>query len=1093
MAEREGFEPPVPFGTPDFESGTFDHSATSPRLGYCCQPIHVLANLRIIEKKENWRSFLLSAFGQNSRSKGVFGFYNMISGTRIMKMKLFFLTLLPVLALLAIPVRAQDGLAAKARAILAENCFDCHGPDKAQRKAKLRLDVREGAVRDLGGYRSVMPGKPDQSELIARLVTKDADELMPPMKTGKSLSQKEIGVLKQWIEEGAEYPVHWSFRPIRPPDLPRLQKQEGVLSPIDHFVFAKLESMGHLPSPEADRRILARRLHYDLLGLPPDPTRVDAFAKDRDPRAYSKLVDELLQSPHFGERWGRHWLDMARYADSDGYEKDRPRPNAWLYRDWVIEAINEDLPYDQFTVEQIAGDLLPEATPKQRLATAFHRQTLTNTEGGTDQEQWRVAAVMDRLETTGAAWLGLTLACARCHDHKYDNITQDEYYQLFAFYNNGDETSFPLPSSKAALAKYEEAKAIHEKKVSTLEKNLEQLLATRRDAQKRWEEETKARLSAIRNPIAHHPLKLSPLRKQDDHRLVAREDGSLFVEKLVSDKATFLLDFSTDTRGEPLTGFRVEALADPKLPSKGPGLTSHGNFVLSEFRAYVVDSEEPNKKVSLPFSFARADFSQNKWSVRAAIDGKDETGWAISPQTGKNHQATFILKNPLPAEEASHLRIEMAQLYGSRHVIGRFRIMGVTGEQSSDIAPENVRKALLVEATMRNEAQSKILNEHFAQTDPETNKLRKQLDELRKKAPKPSTTNVRVITQRKGNPRKTHVFRRGEFKQPLHEVREDGLGLLHPFKPRNEYQTGDRLDLARWLVDPANPITPRVIVNQAWAHLFGHGLVRTPEDFGVRGEPPTHPQLMDWLAHHFVHKAKWSRKDLIRLIVHSATYRQSSRHRPELSSLDPGNELLHRQNRFRVEAEIIRDLNLAVAGVLSRKVGGASVFPPLPAGIASLSYANSFKWNTSKGTDRYRRGLYTFFKRTSPHPNLLTFDCPDSNVACVKRNRSNTPLAALVTLNNVTFVEAAKAFAQRILKEAPPKDQERIAHGFRLCVARSPQPEETEAFSDLLQESRIWYEKNSDDAKAFGGDSETAAWTATVRIMLNMDEFITRE
>ena len=807
MAEREGFEPPVPFGTPDFESGTFDHSATSPRLSYRCQPIHVLANLGIIEKKENWRSFLLSAFGQNSRSKAVFGFYNMISGTRIMKMKLFFLTLLPVLALLAIPVRALDGLAAKARAILAENCFDCHGPDKAQRKAKLRLDVREGAVRDLGGYRSVMPGKPEQSELIARLVTKDEDELMPPMKTGKSLSQEEIDVLKQWIEGGADYPAHWSFRPLRPPALPRLQNQEGVLSPIDPL-FSKLESMGHVPSPEAELRILARRLHYDLLGLPPDPTRVDAFAKDRDPRAYSKLVDELLQSPHFGERWGRHWLDMARYADSDGYEKDRPRPNAWLYRDWVIEAINEDLPYDQFTVEQIAGDLLREATPKQRLATAFHRQTLTNTEGGTDQEQWRVAAVMDRLETTGAAWLGLTLACARCHDHKYDNITQDEYYQLFAFYNNGDETSFPLPSSKAALAKYEEAKAIHEKKVSTLEKNLEQLLATRRDAQKRWEEETKARLSAIRNPIAHHPLKLSPLRKQDDHRLVAREDGSLFVEKLVSDKATFLLDFSTDTRGEPLTGFRVEALADPKLPSKGPGLTSHGNFVLSEFRAYVVDSEEPNKKVSLPFSFARADFSQNKWSVRAAIDGKDETGWAISPQTGKNHKATFLLKNPLPAKETSHLRIEMAQLYGTRHVIGRFRIMGVTGEQPSDIAPEIIRKVLLVESTKRNEAQNKILNEYFSQNDQETNKLRKQLDELRKKAPKPSTTNVRVITQRKGYPRKTHVFRRGEFKQPLHEVREGGLGLLHPFKPRNEEETGDRLGLARWLVDPANPITP---------------------------------------------------------------------------------------------------------------------------------------------------------------------------------------------------------------------------------------------------------------------------------------------
>jgi mono/diheme cytochrome c family protein len=1007
--------------------------------------------------------------------------------------KFYFLTVFPLVSFVAFSANADSGIAAKARAIMAENCFDCHGPDKEQRKAKLRLDVREGAIKDLGGYQSVMPGKPDQSELIARLTTKDEDELMPPVKTGKSLSKEEVETLRQWIKEGADYPVHWAYRPINPPPLPQLENKEGVRNPIDHFVFAKLESLDHAPSPEADRRILAKRLHYDLLGLPPTPARVETFVNDQSPGAYSELVEELLASPHFGERWGRHWLDMARYADSDGYEKDKPRPNAWRYRDWVIEAINEDLPYDQFTVEQLAGDLLPEATPKQRLATAFHRQTLTNTEGGTDQEQWRVAAVMDRLETTGSVWLGLTLTCARCHDHKYDNIAQDEYYQLFAFYNNGDETNFPLPSSKAALAKYEKATAAHDKQVAELEKELKELLATRKDAQGRWEKDTKARLSAIKNPVAHHPLKLSPPPKQDGYQLVPRKDGSLFVEKLVPDKATFVLDFSTDTRGQPLTGFRVETLADPKLPAKGPGLTKHGNFVLSEFRAFVVDLVDSKKKGPLLFSSAKADFSQNKWTVQAAIDGKSETGWAISPQMGKDHQATFLLKKPLPAKETGALRIEMAQLYGSRHVMGRFRIMAVTGEQSSDVVPENIRKALLVDATKRNEAQRKLLAGHFAKTDPKTTKVRKQLDDLRKKVPKPSTTNVRVITQRKGNLRKTHVFRRGEFKQPLHEVREDGLNLLHPFKPRNEEGTGDRLDLARWLVDPANPITPRVTVNQVWTHLFGHGLVRTPEDFGVRGEPPTHPQLMDWLANHFVHDAKWSRKVLIRLIVHSSTYRQSSNHRPGFTELDANNELLHRQNRFRVEAEIVRDLNLAAAGLLSRKVGGVSVFPSMPAGIANLSYANSFKWNVSKGAERYRRGLYTFFKRTSPHPNLLTFDCPDSNVACVKRSRSNTPLAALVTLNNVTYVEAAKAFAQRILKEAPPKDEERISYGFRLCVARSPEPNETEAFASLLADSRSWYEKHPEDAKTLAGDVETAAWTATLRIMLNMDEFISRE
>ena len=993
---------------------------------------------------------------------------------------------------LALPLSGGErDLPAQAKAILAENCIDCHGPDKEQRKAKLRLDLLEGATKDLGGYQAIMAGKPEESELIARLVTDDEDDLMPPKKTGKSLTREEIETLRQWIKEGADYPVHWAYRPIAPPAPPKLKNENQISNPIDRYVLSKLEKAGQSPSPEADRRTLAKRLHYDLLGLPPTPAGVESFVKDQSPDAYTKLVDELLQSPHFGERWGRHWLDMARYADSDGYEKDRPRPNAWHYRDWVIEAINEDLPYDQFTVEQLAGDLLPEATPKQRLATAFHRQTLTNTEGGTDQEQWRVAAVMDRLETTGSVWLGLTLTCARCHDHKYDNIAQDEYYQLFAFYNNGDETNYALPGN--ALEKYKKDKAAHDKQVADLEKKLKELVASRKNAQTKWETETKKRLAAIKNPVAYHPIKLGSLPKQDGYQLAPREDGSLVIEKLVPEKATIVLDFSADTGGKPLTGFRVEALADSKLPSKGPGLTRHGNFVLSEFRAFAVDLVDQKKKRPLPFASAKADFSQNKWPVQAAIDGKNETGWAISPQMGRNHQATFRFQKPLPAKEAGNLRIEMAQLYGTRHVIGRFRIMAVTGEQSSDVVPENVRKALLVDTAKRNKAQGKLVADHFAKTDTATSKMRKQLDDLRKKAPKASTTNVRVITQRRGSPRKTHVFRRGEFKQPMHEVKAGGLAVLHSLKPRDEKSSGDRLDLARWLVDPANPITPRVAVNQVWTHLFGHGLARTVEDFGIRGEAPTHPHLMDWLALHFVHDAKWSRKQLIRLIVHSATYRQSSAHRPEFSELDPNNELLHRQNRFRVEAEVIRDLNLAVAGLLSKKIGGASVFPPLPAGIANLSYANSFKWNTSKGEDRYRRGLYTFFKRTSPHPNLLTFDCPDSNVACVKRNRSNTPLAALVTLNNTTYAEAAKAFAQRILKEAPADDRKRIAHGFRLCVARSPEPNETKAFINLLADSRAWYEKHPEDAKTFAGDGESAAWTATVRIMLNMDEFLTRE
>ncbi|MBT6851243.1 MAG: DUF1553 domain-containing protein [Opitutae bacterium] len=989
-------------------------------------------------------------------------------------------------------IEEQD-LAPMAISILAENCLDCHGPDKKKRKGDLRLDRHEGATKDLGGHKAIEPGNPDKSELLTRLHPEDEDDLMPPKKTERSLTQKEIEILRQWITAGAAYPDHWAYSPIESSKPPKVNNESHVLNPIDRFVLARLDFLDQKPSPQADRRTLAKRLHYDLLGLPAPIARVDAFVENQSPDAYSKLVDELLTSPHFGERWGRHWLDMARYADSDGYEKDKARPNAWRFRDWVIQAINDDLPYDRFTIEQLAGDLIPESTEEQRLATAFHRQTLTNTEGGTDKEQWRVAAVMDRVETTGSVWLGLTLTCARCHDHKYDNISQDNYYQLFAFYNNGDETNLNVPKSKDANKNFREEKASHDKKVAELEKRIKNLLSSRRGDQGKWEEQIKARIAAIKNPIAYHPMKLAEFTKLEDYKLVRQVDNSVFVEKLSHDTATFHIDVSVDTGEKPITGFRLEVLADPKLPSKGPGLASHGNFVLNEFRAFVVDLVDADKRQPLKFYSAGADFSQKGWDVKGAIDGIEKTGWAISGEMGKSHQATFRLAKPLLNKNPGRLRFELAQLYGSRHVIGRFRIMSITGEKSDDFAPENIRQAILADASKRSDGQRKLLADHFAKTDPEVGKLRKQLEDLLKKAPKTPTMSVRVITQRRGNPRKTHVFRRGEFKQPLHEVQPNGLTVLHPLKARDEKKSGDRLDFARWLVEPSNPITPRVTVNQIWGHLFGYGLVRTPEDFGIRGEAPSHPNLLDWLAHYFVEDVKWSRKKLIRLIVNSSTYRQSSVHRSEFVQLDPNNKLLHRQNRFRVEAEIVRDLNLAVAGLLSDKVGGPSVFPPLPSGITNLSYANSFKWNLSKGEDRYRRGLYTFFKRTSPHPNLLTFDCPDSNVACVKRNRSNTPLAALVTLNNATFTEAAKAFAERILREALPEDEKRIAYGFRLCVARTPEPNETLAFLTLLKESRSWFKKSPEDAKALAGDPEIAAWTATSRIILNMDEFLTRE
>lgn len=998
-------------------------------------------------------------------------------------MKTFQLSLL-VLGILGSSAQAKSDIAAQARTILANNCLDCHGPDSKQRKGDVRLDTFEGATKDLGGYKAIEPGKPEKSEILALILTDDEDDKMPPVKTGKTLSKAEVEVLRQWIKEGADYPKHWAFKPVEIIDF------SGTKHPIDQLVQAKLEEAKIQPSPEADRRTLAKRLHYDLIGLPPTPERVEAFVKDDSPDAYSKLVDELLASPHFGERWGRHWLDKARYADSDGYEKDRPRPNAWHYRDWVINAINKDMPFDQFTIEQIAGDLLPDATPDQKLATAFHRQTLTNTEGGTDQEQWRVAAVMDRVETTGSVWLGLTLTCARCHDHKYDPLSQDEYYKLFAYYNNGDETNFNLPPEPTAKAKYEKEKAEHDAKLSELDAKIKRMAESQKKGQTAWEDKLRKRLKD-REPVAEHAVTFKDLPNDDSLKIVQHEDRALFIEKLSTETVVLKLKGSVDVE-RPITGFRLEALADPKLPSQGPGLTNHGNFVLSEFKV-IVPEYSPNFDLHFPFEVANSDFSQKGWDILESIDSNDKTGWAISPETGKNHEATFIFQETIPSERAKDIRIELHQLYGTKHIIGKFRITALTGDVDDTLPDPKVQKAVLTEASKRDAGQKKLLAAEYVKSNPNLASLRKQRDALAKNGPKLPTTSIRVITQR-GSPRSTHVFRRGEFKEPLHKVHAGTPETLPALLKNDEKTNPNRMELAKWLVDKENPLTPRVVSNHIWGYLFGHGLVRTPEDFGIRGEAPSHPKLMDHLAHYFMHEAKWSRKALIRHIVHSHTYRQSSQHRPELVSVDPDNFLLYRQNRFRVEAEIIRDLALHASGSLSTKVGGPSVFPPLPNGVASLSYANNFRWNTSKGEDGLRRGLYTFFKRTSPHPNLITFDCPDSNVTCVQRRRSNTPLAALVTLNNTTFVEAAKKFAQRLQKEMPDKDDKaRLQRAFHLTTARPPEQAETEALLGLLTESKAYYSKNPEEAKTFAGDPETAALAATTRVLLNLDEFLTRE
>ncbi len=960
------------------------------------------------------------------------------------------------------------------RRIFAEHCLECHGPDKS--KGGLTLTSRENVLKPLeSGEPAVVPGDVKGSGLIARILSHDPEEQMPPKKK-KPLAPAEIEALKKWVAEGAEWKVHWAYAPIArltPPEI--FNFQFSISNPVDRFVLAKLEEKNIKPSPEADRYTLIRRLCYDLLGLPPTPEEADAFVNDTASDAYERLVDRALASPHFGERWGRHWLDQARYADSDGYEKDKPRPDAWRYRDWVIDAVNRDLPFDQFTIEQLAGDLLPDATPEQKLATAFHRQTLTNTEGGVDQEQFRVEATFDRTETTGAVWLGLTVGCARCHSHKYDQITQREYYQLFAFFNNADESKTSIGTSTEAVAEYEKKNADHVARLKPLEKKLatvrEGLAATLLD----WEKEIAPRLAAAEGKTAElHPLELTSVTSAGKAGFARLDDGSWLAsgEQAAADTYTLVAELPAGM----ISGLRLELLPDPSLPGQGPGRSETGNCVLSEIAVVVKDQP-------IALHSPEADFSQKDWPVTAALDGKPETGWGIAPQPGKAHHATFQFVQPL--DGARQIVVSLLQQYPKKsHAIGRFRLVALSGETPESIAPKEVRTLVGTGSEKWTAENKEVLVNWLQQTDPGASRVAAELAAARAAAPPPPVLDVRILTQR-GQPRDTKILHRGEFLSPTDPVTPSTPVVLPPIVARNG-GPADRLDLARWLVSPQNPLTPRVIVNQFWAHLFGEGLVRSLGDFGVRGDKPTHPELLDWLASEFIARG-WSRKELIRLIATSATYRQRSEVRPELAETDPLNQLLARQNRVRVEGEIVRDLHLAASGLLSEKIGGPSVFPPMPPEIAALSYANNFKWTDATGDDRHRRGMYTFFKRTAPHPDLTTFDCPDANLASIKRSVSDTPLQALTTLNAQCFAEAAQTMAKRLLAEPLADDEARLTRAFRLCVARPPHPREVAALRQLLATAREYYAQSSDK------DAEPAAWTATVRIVMNTDEFITRE
>jgi hypothetical protein len=938
---------------------------------------------------------------------------------------------------------------------------------------------------------------------------------MPPPKhrAKHAVSAAAIAAVRQWIAEGAIYQAHWAYQPLATVTPPGPQ-----LHPVDVFVRQRLRAEGMRPAAEADRVTLLRRVHYDLLGLPPSEEETRQFLADDSPLAYEAMLDRVLGSQHFGERWGRHWLDMARYADSDGYEKDRPRHDAWRYRDWVIRAVNEDLSFDQFTIQQLAGDLLPDAAEEQVVATAFHRQTLTNTEGGTDQEQFRVEACFDRTETLGTVWLGLTVGCARCHTHKYDEITHREYFQLYAFFNNADEVTRKAPVSPEAWQAYEREHGEAARRLIPLKRKVDVARQAALSRLPEWEEGIQERLRRVR---AEEKSRFAALSSPDckvsasaGSKLRCLPGGGILVEGKAAKQEDYQIWIPGD--GQRIQSLQLEVLPHESLPQKGPGRSGNGNFVLTGMRVYLVGKE--GRKRELVLHSPRADFEQSGFKAAAVLDGNSQTGWAVKGGIGKRHSLVLHLADPVVLSQGESLEVHLEQRYlkSTEHSIGHFRILAAAEETLDAIAPADVRRILNEEPKRRNPVVVQALHEWVVKTDAAVQQAAAVLQAAEEKLPKSPVMEVRVMAEREaGIRRPTRILDRGEFLHPTDPVETGGLNVLPEIEARAE--RADRLDLARWLVSAEHPLTPRVTINHWWAQLFGRGLVSTVADFGVRGEAPSHPELLDWLAAELI-RGGWSRKAMLRLIMTSATYKQSSdpsvaedgpRGAEELEKLeerDPLNVLLWRQQRQRVQGEIVRDLYLAAAGLLSPKIGGPSVFPPMPKDIADLSYANNFKWQTSEGEDRYRRGLYTFFKRTAPHPDLTTFDCPDANVTNVQRSVSNTPLQALTTLNGEVFVEAAQALAARVMggegDESGAGDgvEQRLARAFRYCLTREPEALELQQLKRLYEDSLYYYQQaDPEEIRAMvgshGGEfsAERAAMVASTRILLNLDELITRD
>ena len=1164
------------------------------------------------------------------------------------------------LALLGLEAAAADKVDFKTqiRPILVSRCVGCHGAKKQE--SGLRLDFRKPALAGGDSGVAIQSGKPAASLLLKRIRSADPNDRMPPK--GKPLSGVQVALITRWISEGASWPEdggiarsetdHWSFQPIHAPPVPEIAGK-GIRNAIDRFVRARLKEHGLVAAPEANPNTLLRRLHLDLTGIPPTPAEITNFLVERrgDPeKAYSSAVDRLLKSPHFGERWALEWLDLARYADSDGYEKDLPRPHAFRWRDWLIDAINRDLPFDQFTEQQIAGDLLPGATDQVRLATGFHRNTLTNREGGVDQEEFRVKAVVDRVNTTFTVWMGLTVGCSECHSHKYDPITQREYYGLFAFFNNADEQDIKVAPSGKAGEQFQKKRREFQGQLAKIEAKIKEKTSSLGQRQRAWEASLKKQGGVWQD------LEMPHLKASSGVALAIGTDRSIRVVGEPGNSETYTIE--AITRLDRLSAIRLQALPDDSLPSRGPGRAVDGRFVLSGLTARV-SSTSNGPLVNLPLSNARdlgrledatvlqslEEGTPDGWNPKAAQPSTAvfevastvaKTGWVGNPLSGgvqdgaaqvftvyagspapasgsidrlrywsksvKGAACGFYLLRPdgaggfrviqkhdivskgvggatvelvlpvpwsvqrgdvlanssnggpgyrvgpstdlvyfpvkrfpgknqtvsleklprfresrryflqahfrptVPVDPGQLKRVDgtvrrvLIQLTQSkaRQSLGRFRVQFTSVDDPLGLdrpqgVPSSILQIVTVPAGDRTPRQKKTLRDYYTTVDPVVAPLRKKLAEFKKKEPKLVATGHVMV--RRGTPRTTHIHKRGNFLDRGAAVTEHTPSFLHPMAPRG--QSADRLDLARWITSPKNPLTARVAANQVWKQLFGRGLVATSEDFGTQGAVPTHPEMLDWLATRF-QELGWSRKRFIRLIVMSGTYRQSSAAVAEQLKRDPLNQWLARQNRFRLSGELIRDQYLAAAGILNPRVGGRSFRPPLPPGAKAIQFVN--KWTEDKGEELRRRGLYIHLQRNLMLPMLMTFDRPDGIVSCTRRERSNTPLQALTLLNGSIFVDAARQLGRQ-LAESDESLSERIRTAYLRTLGREPSQFEAERVQKLHSQLSKLFQNDKQAAaqltEGLGVETpmveETAAWVTVARTLLNLDEVITRE